>query len=102
VALKAACRYWYGGGQQRVASSHAHAKPQPGYKPQEIRRALLRCQRELELPDGVWPTQWEYEEWAQTKRLLARLAGARCRIPGLKQIRKAYGSYAEASRQLGS
>jgi hypothetical protein len=100
VAVKAACRYWYGGGPQRVPSSHAHARPQRGYQPQEIRRALWECQRELELPDGVLPTQWEYQEWAQIKRLIARRAGSKTRVPGLKQIRKAYGSYSAAASAI--
>jgi hypothetical protein len=67
------------------------------------------------LPGDHWPTKWEYEEWAQIKRRLARRSGtdgsakasgegavARgsvgTRYPGLKQIRKAFGTYDEAVR----
>lgn len=95
-ALRAACRFWFEGGAARVASDHRHAKPSQTYKPIEIRSAILKAQADMNLPAGEWPTEWEFQEWAQIKRRLARLAGSECRIPGAKQIRKAYGGYAAA------
>lgn len=96
AAVRAACRYWFEGGQARVAADHRHARPSQSYKPIEIRSALLKAQADLSLPADEWPTEWEFIEWAQITRRLARSAGTSCRIPGAKQIRKAYGSYAAA------
>jgi hypothetical protein len=116
VAVKAANRFWFGGGRERVSDNHAHARgTQPGYKPREIAAGLREAKIDLELPGDHWPTKWEYEEWAQIKRRLARRSGndgsakaggkdavARGsvgkRYPGLKQIRKAFGTYDEAVR----
>jgi len=103
TAVRAACRYWFEGGSARVAADHSHARPSQSYKPAEIRSALLRAQVDLGLAPDEWPTEWEYHEWAQISRRLARLSGNGCRIPGAKQIRKAYGSYAtavEAARRV--
>lgn len=94
-AVKAACRFIFHGGSTRVASSHAHCLPQRSYQPTDIIDALIRCQDELGLRD-TWPTQWEYEEWAKIKRDLSHKSGNPCRLPGLKQIRDAYGSFANA------
>jgi hypothetical protein len=97
AAVRAACRFWFDGGPQRVAGSHRHAVgTQPGYQPAEILSTLLAARRDLELPDGHWPSQWEYSEWAEVKRRLIRRSGKGPRIPGLKQIRKAFGGYDRA------
>lgn len=97
AAVRAACRFWFDGGPQRVASNHHHAAgTQPGYQPAEILSTLLAARRDLELPDGHWPSQWEYSEWAEVKRRLTRRSGKAPRIPGLKQIRKAFGGYGSA------
>lgn len=69
---------------------------QPGYQPAEIISTLLAARRDLELPDGHWPSQWEYSEWAEVKRRLTRRSGKGPRIPGLKPIRKAFGGYDSA------
>lgn len=116
VAVKAANRFWFGGGRERVTDNHAHARGgHPGYEPRKIAAALREAKVDLELPSNIWPTKWEYEEWAQIKRRLARRSGtdgsaksggkgtvARGapgkRYPGLKQIRKAFGTYDEAVR----
>jgi hypothetical protein len=116
VAVKAANRFWFGGGRERVTDNHAHARgTQAGYRPTEIAAALREAKIDLELPDNHWPTKWEYEEWAQIKRRLARRSGTAGsakaggedavargsvgkRYPGLKQIRKAFGTYDEAVR----
>jgi len=97
AAVRAACRFWFDGGPQRVASNHHHAAgTQPGYKPAEILSTLLAARRDLELPDGHWPSQREYSEWAEVKRRLTRRSGKAPRIPGLKQIRKAFAGYDSA------
>lgn len=116
VAVKAANRFWFDGGRQRVPDSHAHARgTQPSYEPRKITAALRGAKADLELPGDLWPTQWEYEEWAQIKRRLARRSGTDGsakgggegavgrgsvgkRYPGLKQIRKAFGTFDEAVR----
>ena len=104
-AVKAASRYWFEGGRARVASSHTHARPSDSYQPREIRNALLGAQTDLGMQSGTggesgdggsWPTEWEYLEWAQIKRRLARRAGTSCRLPSAKAIRKAYGTYERA------
>lgn len=83
AAVRAACRFWFDGGSQRVAGNHQHAVgPQPGYQPAEILSTLLAARRDLELPDGHWPSQWEYYEWAESKRRLTRRSGKGPRIPG--------------------
>lgn len=102
-AVRAASRFWFDGGRARVASDHSHARPSQAYRPSEIRSALLRAQTDLALAADEWPTEWEYHEWAKISRRLARSAGSACRIPGAKQIRKAYGGYAaavEAARRI--
>lgn len=116
IAVKAANRFWFGGGRERVSDSHAHARgTQPGYQPRQIVAALREAKVDLEMPDDRWPTKWEYEEWSQIKRRLARRSGndgssktggrgaagrgeIGTRYPGLKQIRKAFGTYDEAVR----
>ena len=87
----------------------------PGYDAKEIVAAIREAKIDLELPDNLWPTQWECQEWAQIKRRLARRSGtdgsssaggegvvARGstgkRYSGLKQIRTAFGTYDEAVR----
>lgn len=112
VAVEAAARFWFNGGAERVASSHAHAVgSQSSYEPKEIVVAIEQCQRELDLPPDQWPTQWEYQEWAEIKRRLARRAGSATtravrstgsRWPGLKQIRKAFGTYEAAARSASA
>lgn len=102
AAVRAACRFWFDGGPQRVAGNHHHAVgAQPGYQPAEILSTLLAARRDLELPDGHWPSQWEYSEWAEVKRRLTRRSGKAPRIPGLKQIRKAFGGYDSAVDAAG-
>jgi hypothetical protein len=116
VAVKAANRFWFGGGRERVSDNHHHARgTQAGYEPVKIVAALREAKIDLELPGDHWPTKWEYEEWAQIKRRLARRSGSDgaaktggegatgrgdigTRYPGLKQIRKAFGTYDEAVR----
>jgi hypothetical protein len=116
LAVKAANAFWFGGGRQRVRDGHTHARgTQPGYEPRKIAAALREAKADLELPGDLWPSQWEYEEWAMIKRRLARRSGtdgstkadgkgavARGaigkRYPGLKQIRKAFDTYDEAVR----
>ena len=114
-AHKAACRYWFDGGQGKVPSNYAHTKRSHAYKPQEIVRALLQAQQELGLRGAVgdtdwgsgavsplrgsrWPTEWEYFEWARIKRRLARLTGNSCRVPERLSIQTAFGNYAAAAR----
>lgn len=113
-AVRAANRFWFNGGRERVAADHTHATgTRAGYQPQDIVAALREAKRDLKLPAEEWPTQWEYEEWARIKRRLARRAGTAgaclaggggalsrgpCgkRLPGLKQVRKAFGGYDQA------
>jgi len=105
TAVRAACRYWFDGGQSRVCSDHHHARPTKSYKPQEIRSALLQAQAELDVGSDGWPSEWEFYEWSTIKRRLARQTGQPCRLPGRKQIRKAFGSYAnavDAARRVAS
>jgi hypothetical protein len=115
-AVEAAARFWFGGGPQRVPADNLHAVgARPGYQPSEIAAALREAKKDLELPGDHWPTKWEYSEWSQLKRRLARRSGtdgstkaggegavARGatgkRYPGLKQIRHAFGTYDEAVR----
>ena len=95
-AVRTACRFWFGGGDGRAPSDHRHTGFSRGYKPIEIRSALLMAQADLGLTSDDWPTEWEYEEWAQIKRRLAQASGSKCRIPGRGQIRNAHGSFAAA------
>jgi hypothetical protein len=56
IAVKAANRFWFGGGSERATDNHAHAKgTKPGYRPTEIAAALREAKIELELPDDLWP-----------------------------------------------
>lgn len=90
AAVRAAMRFWFDGGQARVASSHRHACRHAGYRPREIAAALRRCRDEL----GAWPTEWEYEEWRRVCRELSRRAGLpEPRLPSMPVVRKACGSF---------
>jgi hypothetical protein len=92
---RAACRFWFGGSSQRVASSHHHAQPQASYQPAEIVSGFIKFFRE----HGVWPTEWEWGEYTAVQRLLGRRAGKQVRLAGAKQIRKAFGSFDRALEQ---
>lgn len=124
-AHRAACRYWFDGGQGKVPANYAHTKRTQAYKPEEIVRALRQAQLDVGLrrravgrspsDEGhtadtnahglrfasTWPTEWEYYEWARIKRRLARLTGNRCRLPERLSIQTAFGSY-EAAVEVAS
>lgn len=91
-AVKAAMETFYG--QGRVSTSTRHARlDKVAYTNDEIVEQLLVCRASI----GFEPNQWEYEEWARVARLLRRRAGQVPRIPGLVQIRKAFGSFDNAA-----
>lgn len=97
TAVRAACRFWFEGGAGCVHSDpSALITTQIAYEPREITRALREAQADLNLSDGIWPTHWEYLEWAKIKRSIARRSGNECRLPGTVSITRAYGPYANA------
>jgi hypothetical protein len=90
-ALTVAERFRDLGGAARTKYTHKQARVhQRSYSSLEIRRAIIRCRQHI----GDWPTEYEYDRWGQ----LARQANAKARVPGPVQVRKAYGSYANALR----
>ncbi|MGB0872456.1 MAG: hypothetical protein ACPGYP_04890 [Solirubrobacterales bacterium] len=91
-AVKAAMETFYG--NSRVPTSTRHARlDEVAYSNDEVVEQLLVCRESI----GFAPNQWEYEEWARVARLLKRRAGLAPRIPGLVQIRKAFGSFDNAA-----
>jgi hypothetical protein len=88
-AVGAAMRFYRGGGQARVPASLTHARPHARYEPREILSGLIRFRNEL----GVWPTEWEWTEYAPVRTRHARRAGVELRLASPKQIRKAYGTF---------
>jgi hypothetical protein len=99
VAVQAAACFVHKGGEANVPRSRRKRFHGP-YQPTAILKAILQCHEDLfgrGPVDGgllVFPTEWEYEEWARIKRALK----ANPRIPGLRQIRQAFGSYDQAVR----
>jgi hypothetical protein len=101
LAVRAAMRFWFDGGHARVPASYAHAQMHRAYRPPEILASIIRLRSELaemhpDADESPWPTEWEFEEWGRLVRGGARRAGTEARVPGLKQIRKAFGSYDRA------
>src|SRR4051812_35001362 len=59
----------------RLPRSYAHGRdrPPPGtYNKEVIARAIIACYEAL---DGLWPTEWEFFDWAALQRAAARQAG---------------------------
>jgi hypothetical protein len=57
----------------RVQDSHRHMMTaHDSYTPRECLDAIIRFHDRL----GVWPTQWEFVEWAGSNRRAARRCGA--------------------------
>lgn len=73
-AVMAAFRFYFVGPAARVPSSYKHVRktgePAP-YAPYSVEEVLLALER-FYLDHGVWPTKWEYEDWAHLRRTLAR------------------------------
>jgi hypothetical protein len=93
-AVGAAMRFYRGGGKARVPASLTHARPHARYEPRETLSGLIRFRSEL----GVWPTEWEWTEYAPVRTRHARRAGVELRLASPKQIRKAYGTFPSAVR----
>jgi hypothetical protein len=75
---------------RRVPSNYAHARPAASYTRDECLAALIACSDALESE----PTMQEYLEWATLTRRLSRLNGqSDPRLPGRKQILKAWGTF---------
>lgn len=92
---RAACRFWFGGGAERVASNHAHAKRHDSYEPAEIVSGLIKFFRQHD----AWPSEWEWGEYVAIQRLLGRRSGKTGRLPGAKQVRLAFGTFDNALQQ---
>ena len=94
AVVRAAMRFWFDGGPQRVASGHEHATGRrPGYQPEEIVRAIAKFSFQF----GVWPTEWEYTEWRKLQVDAWRRSGQPGRrLPNLKQIRAAFDDFDRA------
>jgi hypothetical protein len=93
-AVGTAMRFYMGGGKARVPASLTDARPHARYEPREILSGLIRFRNEL----GVWPTEWEWTEYAPVRTRHARRAGVELRLASPKQIRKAYGTFDRAVR----
>jgi hypothetical protein len=92
-AVQVAMRMHKLGGAARAPSSFAHGGARRGYTRIEVCHAIEDFERRF----GELPTEWEFEEWRRLARQLARAAGSpEPRIPGLKQIRTLFGTYARA------
>jgi hypothetical protein len=88
-AVHAAARLAFRGGLGHVPASYRHG----GHKRKYLRADVTLAIREFYWLHHVWPTQWEYEEWARLRRLRD---GQGTRLPGLQQIRTLFGSWSRA------
>lgn len=88
-AVDAAVRWLVHGGSARVKVNKKACVMHASYSVQEIRGAILRARLDI----GDWPTEWEWEEWANITR---QLSVEDPRLPVMKAIRKAYDSFDEA------
>lgn len=83
------------GNARGVSTDKSHAsKHRQTYTRPEITRSIINCREAT----GDWPTQWEMAIWAQAQRRLARLSNRQTTelLPGLKQIRKKFGTWDRA------
>jgi hypothetical protein len=72
-----------------------HKTNKPAYTPRECAAAIARFHRRFD----AWPSEWEYEQWAQLSRADARRCGAPDpRLPGGPAIRRCYGTFDRALR----
>ncbi len=70
-----------------------HKTNKPAYTPRESAAAIARFHRRF----GAWPSEWEYEQWAQLSRDDARRCGAPDpRLPGGPAIRRCFGTFDRA------
>jgi hypothetical protein len=74
------------GGNARVKVDKDACGRHGEYNVQQIRGAILACRLDL----GEWPTQSDWVLWARLERWLSATDP---RLPGIKQIRNAYGSF---------
>lgn len=89
-ALEAAQRLVWLGATARVPASYRHAPASASYTRGQVTLAVRRFAWSH---DGVFPTQWEYEEWVRVQRLQATEDP---RLPGLEQIARLFGSWDRA------
>jgi hypothetical protein len=76
--------------RRRVPSDYAHARLRASYTREECLAAFVASSEAL----GSEPSMQEYLEWAALTRRLNRLSGRPDpRLPGRKQIMKAWGTY---------
>ncbi len=76
-----------------------HRTNKPAYTPRECAAAIARFHRRF----GAWPSEWEYEQWAQLSRDDARRCGAPDpRLPGGPAIRRCFGTFDRALRAARS
>lgn len=67
-----------------------HKTNKPPYTPRECAAAIARFHRRF----GAWPSEWEYEQWAQLSRDDARRCGAPDpRLPATPAVRRCYGTF---------
>jgi hypothetical protein len=89
-ALQAAQRLVWLGAAARVPASYRHAPASAAYTRGQVTLAIRRFAWSH---NGVFPTQWEYEEWVRLQRLHATEDP---RLPGIEQIAKLFGSWDRA------
>lgn len=99
-AVSVAVRLAFQGTASRAMSTHKGLGRSQPYTPREVLNAVRRCHRFHD----AWPTEWEYGEWAQLDRKLARQRGEVPRTPGLKEVRGLFNDFSVAldeARALG-
>ena len=92
------CTQSYQGQPRWCSLTRAHSQT---YKPIEIRSALFNAQADLGLLAEEWLAEWEFLEWAQIKRRLARSSGTDCRIPGKSRSEGRTGASSRRRRNSG-
>lgn len=89
-AVRAAMLLWLDGSSSRTPNSNHHNSFEPAYGHQEAVDAVRACRDAL----GLWPTEWEYDEWRRVSRELARNSGCPYpRYPGRGVWRKLFGTW---------
>lgn len=89
-AVRAAMLLHRDGLQARTAASHHHHGFRQPYRHEEAVDALIKCRETL----GVWPTEWEYDDWRLLCRERARNSGApEPRYPERAAWRRLFGSW---------
>lgn len=93
-AVAAALEVFDGDGRGISTDKTHSTKHRQSYTRAEITKAIINCREAI----GDWPSQWEMALWAQAQRRLARMSNRQTTVllPGLKQIRKKFGTWDRA------